>query len=403
MLTSLVEKIHASPFRYSLIVTGAGGMSIASLMAVAGCSRSLINAQVPYSPNVTRDILDHTPTKHVCPATGRQLAQHAFADAKAALSGNEVHHVVGIGATAAIQTDRERRSPDAVFVSFWANGKAQDYTCSLPKNGTRAEQEATISTLILKAMADAAGIDTAADGIQLENLQVKEYAAIPSAVQAVLSGQAKCALFNKHGEVRMDFAPYARENYDHEKAIYLLYPGSFKPLHWGHTELGRVAGDVMQRYSTEKKPVYLTYEISASIVGKKDVCEADFEERLKQFTSQHRRVAITGAKLFVEKAEMFPNHGLIVGIDTARRVLDPCYYDNSEAKMIEAMQAIERFGCYFVVGGRKHGDEWDDLSCLQVPAPVKHMFKGINPADFRVDISSTEIRARRMSSDMIDP
>ena len=401
MLASLVEKIHASPFRYSLIVTGAGGMSIASLMAVPGCSRTLINAQVPYSPNVTRDILDHTVLKHVCPATGRQLAQHAFADGRAALDSFDTQHVVGIGATAAIQTDRERRSPDAAFVSFWGKDRVQDYTCSLPRNGTRAEQEATITTLILKAMADAAGIETSEE-IALDDLQVHAYPTIPSAFQAVLAGQAKCALFNKHGEIRMDLAPFAKENYDHEKAIYLLYPGSFKPLHWGHTELGRVAGDVMQRYSTTKKPVFLTYEISASIVGKKDVCEADFQERIKQFTSQHRRVAITGAKLFVEKAEMFPNHGLIVGIDTARRVLDPCYYDNSEAKMIEAMKAIDSFGCYFVVGGRKHGEDWDDLSCLHVPEAVKHMFKGINPADFRVDISSTEIRARRMSSEVID-
>lgn len=198
----------------------------------------------------------------------------------------------------------------------------------------------------------------------------------------------------------MNLPPYTNENYD-QNAIYLLYPGSFKPLHWGHTELSRVAGEVMQRNEQEKKPVIITYEISASIVGKQDVCEADFEERLKQFTAHHRRVAITSAKLFVEKAEMFPNHGLIVGIDTARRVLDPCYYGNSVPKMIEAMQAIDKCGCYFVVGGRKHGADWDDLSCLEVPAEVRHMFKGINPADFRVDISSTEIRARRPSTDNI--
>jgi hypothetical protein len=89
-----------------------------------------------------------------------------------------------------------------------------------------------------------------------------------------------------------------------------------------------------------------------------------------------------------------------MGIDTARRVLDPQFYGN-EANMIEAMKAIDRHGCYFVVGGRKHGDVWDDMSCLSVPDPIKHMFKAIQPHDFRVDISSTEIRARRLSSERI--
>lgn len=398
MITAVIERIHASPFKFNIITTGAGGSAIASLMAVPGCSRTLLNAQVPYSPKVTRRILDSFPEKHVCPEIGRQLAQHAFEDAcRISDDGTPTNQLVGIGATAAIQTDRSRKSDDNVYVAAWSESWVKEYACSMSRDMTRAQQEAVVCSIILKAMAESANV--LASEISLpDNVQQREFASLPNPIASVLSGVARCALYNQLGEVRMDLPPYTVEGYDKQNTIYLLYPGSFKPLHWGHTELARVAGIVMQRYQPEKTKVVVTYEISASIVGKKDVCEADFVERVNQFTSQGRRVAITTARLFVEKAEMFPNHGLIVGVDTARRVIDPQYYDNSEEKMIDAIKALEKFGCYFVVGGRKHGDLWDDLSSVNIPDPIKHMFKGINPTDFRVDISSTEIRARRMST-----
>lgn len=397
MWSSIIERIHSSPSKFSVISTGAGGSSIAALMSVAGCSRTLINAQVPYSTKVTRAILDHNPAHFVCRDVGRQLAQHAFAES-CSLGDNsiDVNHLFGIGATAAIATDRTRQGRDVVFVCSWSQSKVVDYVCELSKTLSRAQQEQIVSAVIIKAMADSANVSSAEMELPSE-IVVEEFNAIPRPVASLLSGEAKCALYNQHGEARLAVAPFTSENYSLDDTIYLLYPGSFKPLHWGHTELARVAGKVIQRERPEKKNVVVTYEISASIVGKKDVCEEDFTERIEQFTSQHRRVAITTARLFVEKAQMFPNHGLIVGIDTARRVLDPQYYDNSEEKMIAAMNAIESYGCYFIVGGRKHGETWDDLSCLDVPAVVQGMFKGINPSDFRVDISSTEIRARAMS------
>jgi phosphopantetheine adenylyltransferase/nicotinamide mononucleotide (NMN) deamidase PncC len=401
----VVERIHASPFKFNIITTGAGGSAIAALMSVPGCSRTLINAQVPYATKTTQAILDHAPSKFVSPDIGRQLAQHAYRQAVIMDPSTAPTNIVGIGATAAIQTATIRRGVDAVFVSAWGKSFVRNYALEMSKELSRAQQEEIVGQVILRAMADTASVSADEIIAQLEEarltepIRISETIDFPSPISAVLSGQVQCALFNHHGDVRLSLAPYGNEDYDYESNVYLLYPGSFKPLHWGHTELARVGGLVMQRYYPEKKNVVITYEISASIVGKADVCEEDFIERISQFTTQGRRVAITAVKLFVEKAEMFPNHGLVVGIDTARRVLDKQYYENDDQKMIKAMRAIDHFGCYFVVGGRKHGDSWDDLSNLAVPVEVQHMFKGINPADFRVDISSTEIRARRMSTD----
>jgi hypothetical protein len=406
-LLSVIERIHASPFKYNLITTGAGGSAISTLMSVPGCSRTLINAQVPYATKTTQTLLDHFPSKFVSCELGRQLAQHAFKQAVEMDPATLPVNIVGIGATAALQTATARRGADAIFITAWGKHFVNSYAVEMSKELTRVQQEDIVGQLIVRAMAESASVDCDDLKIQLDTaqlvspIQFSTTSSVPSPINAVLNGQVQCALFNRHGDVRVNLPPFAKEDYDYEANIYLLYPGSFKPLHWGHTELARVAGQVMQRYHPEKKNVVITYEISASIVGKKDVCEEDFVERVSQFTTQGRRVAITAAKLFVEKAEMFPNHGLVVGIDTARRVLEKQYYDNDDSKMIAAMKAIDSFGCYFVVGGRKHGDVWDDLNALTVPPELQHMFKGINPADFRVDISSTEIRARRMSTDHI--
>ncbi|CUE72354.1 Hypothetical protein, putative [Bodo saltans] len=406
-LLSVVERIHASPFKYNLITTGAGGSAISTLMSVPGCSRTLINAQVPYASKTTQDLLDNFPSKFVSSDIGRQLAQHAFRQAVEMDPTTLPINIVGIGATAALQTSTVRRGADAVFITAWGKHFVNSYAVEMSKELSRLQQEEIVGQLIVRAMAESASVDcqdlkSQLDAAQLQTpVQLNATSDIPSPINAVLSGQIQCALFNRHGDVRVNIYPFTKEDHDYNANIYLLYPGSFKPLHWGHTELARVAGQVMQRYHPEKKNVVITYEISASIVGKKDVCEEDFIERISQFTTQGRRVAITAAKLFVEKAEMFPNHGLVVGIDTARRVLDKQYYNNDDSKMIAAMKAIDNFGCYFVVGGRKRDDGWDDLDDLTVPPELKHMFKGINRADFRVDISSTEIRARRMSTDHI--
>lgn len=225
--------------------------------------------------------------------------------------------------------------------------------------------------------------------------------------------------------------------------IRLLYPGSFNPLHWGHTELARAAVAVVtQRYryrrchhdeqqqqqqqpshahedrvicyaTTECEPVVsVTYEIACQIVDKGGLAAAEMAPRVAQFLARHERVAVTRTRLFVEKAQLFPRHGFVIGLDTARRVLDPRYYDPAtEQGMVAALQAqIGARGCFFVVGGRLRqtqstearegygqGDEWEDLSALRVPAAVRDLFIALTERDFRVDISSTELRARMQS------
>ncbi|KPI88799.1 hypothetical protein ABL78_2114 [Leptomonas seymouri] len=258
---------------------------------------------------------------------------------------------------------------------------------------------------------------------------------VAEAIQALLSyhpapgmPEDVCMLWNQRGELRRaGLLPYAAEWDGPEvskpadvdasahssptvlRPLRLLYPGSFNPLHYGHTELAQAAVRVLRQQPKFRHDphifVQVTYEIAVKVVDKGAIACDDLQRRVAQFLERGERIAVTNAKLFINKAKLFPGHGFLIGIDTAVRVLDPQYYSTStdpheaEAAMIEALQRdIGDRGCYFVVGGRKVGDNpesWKDLSMLSVPPAIQHLFMGIPDVEFRVDISSTELRSRK--------
>jgi nicotinic acid mononucleotide adenylyltransferase len=230
---------------------------------------------------------------------------------------------------------------------------------------------------------------------------------------------------NRNGDVHFDGVraahdptqpePHSDEPCCPAQAHYLLYPGSFAPLHYGHMELARVASFVVRRRASgynsltggtavPPKPVFLTFEISSSRVNKRELNERDLRSYIDQFTRNGMRVGVSNAMLFIDKARAFPNHAFIVGADTAERVINPTYYAGSYEKMLEALREIEALGCYFVVGGRKieQTGEWVAPKDIRYPPEMEHLFVPISANDFRVDVSSTEIRARRGSREGLD-
>lgn len=82
--------------------------------------------------------------------------------------------------------------------------------------------------------------------------------------------------------------------------------------------------------------------------------------------------------------------------DTAVRVVMPKYYGDSEAQMSADFAALTAAGCAFTVAGRltKHG-AFRGLNDIKIPDILRHVgvdFKGISEDQFRMDISSTQIR-----------
>jgi hypothetical protein len=104
----------------------------------------------------------------------------------------------------------------------------------------------------------------------------------------------------------------------------------------------------------------------------------------------------------MDRATTAPNVNFVIGTDTLVRILNPKYYNNDRDNMVSSLLAMK--GSHYVVGGRLEQNK--DSSCEEppkfvsgedelkgLPEELVSMFTVMTESEFRVDISSSEIRA----------
>jgi hypothetical protein len=167
----------------------------------------------------------------------------------------------------------------------------------------------------------------------------------------------------------------------------VLLPGSFNPLHHGHTTLAGIAA--------ERMGAPVAFELSIANVDKPDLAAEEVSRRLGQFLDQDP-VYISRAPTFRAKAALFPGCVFVVGADTAARIVHPRYYGGDPAEMVRALAEIAAHRCRFFVGGRiDEAGQFVDVGGVPIPAAYRDMFEGLDEREFRVDVSSTELRRGR--------
>ena len=369
----LVQKIHDSPPRIVLVIAGAGTHALSWLLAVAGASRTLLEALVPYDQAASNDFLGQSTKQFVSDTTARQMAGRALTRAR--LLRQEDETVIGLACTATIVTDRPKRGQHRAHIATWQNERVSSYQLIMDKGRRDREGEETlVSQLMLNALAAAYGLP---DQLMLDlspaDRLIVETTDLVSAAEALHSSQIGFFAVDDIGRVSID-----------SNVPPLLLSGSFHPLHDGHLELGRIAAEMIGQ------PI--AFELSAHNVDKPPLPSAVILDRIAQFAGRWPIYA-SDAPTFIGKARLYPGATFVVGFDTAVRILLPKYYGHSEAAMQAALAEIRELGCHFLVAGRidKTG-RFQDAGELPIPSHLRDLFIAISGDKFRRDISSTELR-----------
>ena len=140
------------------------------------------------------------------------------------------------------------------------------------------------------------------------------------------------------------------------------------------------------------------YEMSLNNADKGKLSQDDplLMSRVVQFKNARNNpsLVLTNAKLFIDKARLMPNCHFVIGYDTYIRILNPKYYNDSTDNLRKALDEFRQYGTKFIVAGRLVDGEWEtpneDLNL--VPEGYKDLFLTLTEEEFRMDISSTELR-----------
>lgn len=357
----------------ALAITGGGSGVIPRLLTRPGASRTVLEAQVPYSRRALTELLGAEPASRCSAETSRELAQAVY---RRALQLRETSQlpVLGLGATAALVTDRERKGSHRVHVAVVDGIQCWESTVRLHRNaGTRAAEEAVVEHVVLRTLAEAmvgGDVDPTADSDERLRIQT---APLAHPCDIIAGGEQPWATVDTSGRVRAG-GPLPGA----------VAPGSFNPLHEGHAALLEAA----RRRTT----VYAAYEISITNVDKPALTAAELDARLAQFRGR-APVVLTRAPTFIEKARLLPGTAFAVGADTAARILEPRYYGGAEG-LAQALKELRGLGARFHVAERRVGERRLRLDDLRAPPSAADMFEAIPAAEVGVDISSTELRER---------
>jgi hypothetical protein len=374
----LIVALHASGRKAALAITGGGSGAVGELLRVPGGSRLLIEAQVPYDAQALASFLGFAPA-HACSAD-TAIAMARGARGRAARLAPQDGDPVGLGATAALVSDRPRKGEHRFHIAFAEAARIAHCAGVMAKGRRdRAAEEDVVSRAIILWLARACGVAAPSPRSLLDADESFAETVVTNVhiLDRFLAGEFDRLTAQPDGQLMVS-AP----------RLPMLFPGSFNPIHAGHVLLARVAEELTQQP--------LAFEISVTNVDKPPLEGRATRQRLAQFAWKSP-VELTRAPTFLEKSRLFPRTTFVIGADTAERLVAPKYYGDDD-RMHAALEEIANSGASFLVAGRiDAGGRLRTLGDISVPRRYVDLFTVIPEHHFRHDASSSEIRARLLS------
>ena len=400
MMRPHIQRLHDTPHKTVLAVSGAGTQAVAWLLGVSGASRTILEVVVPYGRLAMQDFLGFEPTQSASAETARQMARRAYERARAQLEDESP--AVGLACAAAIATDRYRRGDHRAFVTAWDATSTATWSLTFHKGlRDRAGEEDVVSRLIVLALSEFSGLDIVPSpsggglgwgrflGLTEGDLLEVERIARPEPLEQLLAAAMPGLLPSPAGARWVVRGPDGEMEAEGDVPP-LLLPGSFNPLHIGHWEMMAAAARATLR---QAQGAGGAFELSVTNVDKPPLEKGEIERRLSQFGPEDT-VVLTRAETFQKKAALFPRSVFVLGWDTAVRLVAPRYY-GGETAMLMALAEMMAGGAKFLVAGRADGGVFRTLADVDVPAGFAPIFSEIPEVEFRRDISSTELRGER--------
>ena len=367
-----VEAILHSGTRLALATTGGGSELISWLLNHPGASRAVVEAQVPYSERALAAYLAFAGPHGANEQTARDMAGRAFV--RVASFAELGQDCIGVGCSAALATDRLRRGADRGYIALRLERAYRLYTLHFEKGAVeRLEQEEVLSRLALEAIVEACGGPVAGASLPDYAHLARRELALDDPLGLLFGGELDVVEMRPDGVV----APEV------ERGQRLFLSGSFNPLHEGHERLVAAAGQLSGR-----RP---SLELSIENVDKPP-CRGARSSGAWRRCAVAFPVVMTRSPTFLQKARLFGGCHFVLGYDTVVRLLQGQYYEEGERGVAAALEEFAAGGCRFWVAGRVDGDAYRTLADMDVPEQYADLFASV---PFRMDISSTELRARK--------
>ena len=404
----LIRKIHASPLRLVIAVTGGGSLVISDLLTEPGASDTVLEAFVPYGEAALCDLLGHKPEQSCSEKTARRMAMAAFTRARSQTLATPHKQLIGVGCTCSLASDRPKRGEHRAHWAVQSGFQTLVASVVFEKDArSRLEEERLVADLLIKtidAYASAAShlyvyqlVETDALTIYLQRLLRPnekvllrvEFAGLE--VRDVLFGDRDaCCIIPKNWPNVLPDDQNMQPNAGTPAKQHFLFPGSFDPMHRGHCRMMQI---VREKYPD----VPIALEIAVRNVDKPPVDYIDLYDRFTSIAQTPGKdgvpVWLTRFPRFADKSDFFRGVTFVVGTDTLKRIATGLYYQDAIASTQAAVERLTGNGCRFLCYARRNADgELETAETLDLPDSLRHIVDFVPVSEFCDDISSTQLR-----------